>query len=177
VAREQELYEPFADWVRSTLEGTFVHVAVTGARRRQKGAGTKWSQPDVTAVTVANFEYLPGASVEAWTYEIKRLNEAGKIESVYEAAAHGRWAHRASLVVESFPDEEPVSTSVMGEVARLGLGLYVISHRRDGSGFSPRELLQPEAREPDRENVDELLRDFFRDEEESRQQYRQAIGR
>ena len=159
------------------MEGTFVHVAVTGSRRKKKGAGTKWSQPDVTAVTVANFEYLPGASVEVSTYEIKRYGEADKIESVYEAAAHGRWAHRASLVVESFADESPVSASVMAEVQRLGLGLYVVSHRPEGRGLAPREVLQPEAREPDPENLDELLQDFFRDNDERRQQYRQAIGR
>lgn len=100
------------------------------------GYARRWRAPSYTSRS--RDHVLPGASVEVSTYEIKRYGEADKIESVYEAAAHGRWAHRASLVVESFADESPVSASVMAEVQRLGLGLYVVSHRPEGRGLAPR---------------------------------------
>lgn len=63
-----------------------------------RGRGGRLGRREV--VTVANFEYLPGATVEVLSYEIKRAADADKLESVYEAAAHGRWTHRASLAVE-----------------------------------------------------------------------------
>lgn len=99
VEAETELYEPFSSWIESTLaEGgfAFARAAVTAGPRGRARASGKWSRPDVTALTVSNFELLPGAAVEARSFEIKRSSDAARIESVYEAAAHGRWAHRAS---------------------------------------------------------------------------------
>ncbi len=68
----------------------FAHVKVTADERRH--AGGKWSQPDATAVRVSRHEWLPGVTVEVLTYEIKPAHDAERLESVYEAAAHQRWA-------------------------------------------------------------------------------------
>jgi len=47
-----------------------------------------WSRPDATAVEVTTHEWLPEITLEVRSYEIKRLADAIKLESVYEAAAH-----------------------------------------------------------------------------------------
>lgn len=114
VTREYELYEPFVEWLRSSLEDqelAFSHVRITGYRR----GGGKWSRPDVTAVQVFRYEWLPDITVEVSTYEIKRSADSEKLESPYEAAAHGRWAHRASLIVE-MEEEQDVPPAVFDEV-------------------------------------------------------------
>jgi len=173
VGKESELYEPFARWVGASLSGgglRFSSVRVTGSPKGRKRSSGKWSRPDVTAVTVANFEYLPGATVEVLSYEIKRAADADKLESVYEAAAHGRWTHRASLAVETLPGESPVPDAVADEAERFGLGLYSMVRREQGS-WEIREVREPDFRGPEAENLDQLLREYFQTDHDERQQY------
>lgn len=96
---EHELYEPFRDWLIQELDTdtfVFAEAAVTARARRQG----RWRQPDVCQLTVTNFEWVPGATVELSSFELKRRADVRKLEAVYEAAAHGRFAHRANLVLE-----------------------------------------------------------------------------
>ncbi len=86
------------------------------ARARRQG---RWTQPDVCQLTVTNFEWVPGATVELSSFELKRRADVRKLESVYEAAAHGRFAHRANLVLEV--DGSP---EIVKDAERFGLGLY-----------------------------------------------------
>lgn len=56
--------------------------------RRTPDRDPVWSRPDATAVEVTTHEWLPEITLEVRSYEIKRLADAIKLESVYEAAAH-----------------------------------------------------------------------------------------
>jgi hypothetical protein len=102
VGKESDLYDPFVDWLKAELEGQpgFAHAKRTASAKGWASGSGKWSRPDVTAVQVITYEWLPQVTVEILSYEIKRYADAQKLESVYEAAAHQRWAHRASMVVE-----------------------------------------------------------------------------
>lgn len=142
----------------------------TASPKRRKRSSGKWSRPDVTAITVSNFEYLPGATVEVLSYEIKRAVDADKIESVYEAAAHGRWAHRASLVVEVLPGKPSMPDAVQDEAERFGLGLYAMTRRHEGT-WEIRQIRDPDLRTPEPENVDQLLREYFLADDGERQDY------
>lgn len=131
----------------------------------------------MTAVLVSGYEYLPGVSVEVSSFEIKRAADAEKLESVYEAAAHGRWAHRASLVVEQDGDSAPVSSTILEEISRFRLGLYAM-RRRDDGGFDVREIIEPSlTHESGAENVNDLLGYFLGEDVGLRAEYRRAIGR
>jgi hypothetical protein len=179
VTREYELYEPFVEWLRSSLEDqelAFSHVRITGTPRGYRRGGGKWSRPDVTAVQVFRYEWLPDITVEVSTYEIKRSVDAEKLESVYEAAAHGRWAHRASLVVEMEEDRD-VPPAVFDEVRRFRLGLYTIRRRSDDT-FDVKERLKPPLTSDSQpEDLTELLGYFLGDNRAVRQDYLRAIGR
>lgn len=101
VTKEDELYVPFRDWLQSTLTANpFAHARVTASPEGRKQSSGQWSRPDVTAIAVWQSEWLPRAEVLVSSYEVKRFRDAHKLESVYEAKAHGRWAHQANLVVE-----------------------------------------------------------------------------
>jgi hypothetical protein len=179
VALERELYEPFAKWLRSSLEDQglfFAEARVTGPPRGYKRKSGKWSRPDVTAVQVSRYDWLPDITVEVSTYEIKQAGDAKNLDIVYETAAHGRWAHRASLVVEQSGDSGPVPSDIFDEVRRFRLGLYAMRRRADGE-FDVREIIKPPlTHESQPEYMNELLGYFLGDDNMIRQNYRKAIG-
>lgn len=161
VALEDELYEPFRSWLEATLSGfAFQRVADTSSGRNRVRSSGKWSRPDVTAVTVSNYELLPGADVEVASYEIKRAVDLAKIlESIYEAAAHGRWAHRASLVQEVV-EGRTVPEDIVAEAGRFGLGVYTMTRRDDGR-WEVEELREPDHRLPEPQNLSDLIEYFL----------------
>jgi hypothetical protein len=163
VENESDLYSPFRSWLTSTgLAGgsAFGAAAITASGKGRVRAGGRWSRPDVTAVTVTNFELLPGATVEVSSYEIKRAADAERLESVFEAAAHGRWAHRASLVIERVDGTSEIDQEIRSEVERFGLGLYTMQ-RDSGGKWVTTELREPDIRQPDPQYVHDLLEYFL----------------
>ena len=103
VVREKDLYEPFAIYLRRELdpekegEGdagfSFGDAVVTATPKGYKRDGGRWSRPDVTQIRVlthARLSHLPAETVvEISAFEIKPFAAAEKLESVYEAVAHG----------------------------------------------------------------------------------------
>ena len=73
---------------------------MTGSARNRERAGGKSSRPDVSLVQVNSYEYLAQPVLDVTTFEIKKSSDAEDIRSVFEAAAHSRWAHLSYLVVE-----------------------------------------------------------------------------
>jgi hypothetical protein len=88
VGKESDLYDPFLAWLQAELDGQpgFAHAKRTASAKGWSSGTGKWSRPDVTAVQVITYEWLPQVTVEVLSYEIKRFADAQKLESVYEAA-------------------------------------------------------------------------------------------
>ena len=116
-----------------------------------------------------------------WTYEIKKRGDGIRLESVYEATAHGRFGHRTSLVIEEkWEDVEAAEAQdFLDEVERFGLGLYVIPPRVNGvvDADHIKEHTAPPPHSPDSSDVNDLLNDFLERDEVTRQRYRKAIGK
>lgn len=178
---EKELYEPFCEWLTSSgidQELAFFHVRDTSSPRGRKRSGGKWSRPDITAVQVFRYDWLPDIAVQVSTYEIKRAHDPEGLRSVYEAAAHGRWAHHASLVLEKEGDQEVVpSQAVLDEVRRFRLGLYTMSRGPAGTLDIKEVIKPPPTSDAEPEDLNELLEYFFQDNRELRQDFLRAIGR
>jgi hypothetical protein len=179
VKLEKELYEPFVDWLRSSLADQELHFAearVTATPKGYKAGSGRWSHPDITAVHVFRYDWLPEITVEVSSYEVKRAADATKLESVYEAAAHGRWAHRVSLVVEQTDEGDAVPAPIFDEVRRFRLGLYAM-RRRSSGGFEIREIIKPPlTHESQPEDLNELIGYFLGEKRELRNSYLKAIG-
>lgn len=179
VGKESELYDPFVEWLQAELEGQpgFAHAKRTASPKGWASGSGKWSRPDVTAVQVTTYEWLPQVTVEVLSYEIKRFTDAQKLESVYEAAAHQRWAHRASLVVELDREAGALPDAMLDEIRRFRLGLYTMRRRDDGS-FDIREGIEPvRADDPQPEDVNEMISTFVGRDNDLRNEYRRWIGR
>lgn len=179
VGKESDLYDPFLEWLQAELEGQpgFAHAKRTASARGWASGSGKWSRPDVTAVQVLTYEWLPQVTVEVLSYEIKRFADAQRLESVYEAAAHQRWAQRASLVVELDREAGALPDAMREEIRRFRLGLYTMRRRDEGS-FDIREV-DPPLRTDDAqpEDVNNLIDMFLGRDTELRNEYRRWIGR
>jgi hypothetical protein len=180
VAKESDLYEPFLHWVQAGFadQPGFAHVKKTASPAGWRSGGGKWSRPDVTAIQVIAYEWLPQVTVEISSYEIKKFADAQKLESVYEAAAHGRWAHRVSLVVELDRSSSALPDALLGEIQRFHLGLYVMRAREDGGfGFDIREEIAPPLNgAAELENVNDLIDTFLGRDANLRAEYRRFIS-
>jgi hypothetical protein len=75
VGKESDLYDPFLQWLQADLDGQpgFAHAKRTASAKGWSHGSGKWSRPDVTAVQVVTYEWLPSVTVEVLSYEIKRL--------------------------------------------------------------------------------------------------------
>lgn len=174
VHRESELYEPFKTWLEDEtppLEGavyTFTQITANG--KSQRRATGQWSKPDVVRITVTDHKMLPTEDVVVSTYELKPYKHARNLVGVFEASAHQRRAHNASLVVE-WPPADWVSPppGVVEECSRLGVGLYLIWDRE------AEQVLEPQTQSPPIAGLAEFIEDLLPSKEVAN--YLEAIGR
>ncbi len=76
------------------------------------------------ALRAERFALLPQVVLEVSSYEIKARGEP-QVEWVFEAAAHGKWAHRTSLVLDKSPEDLGVlDERILGEIKRFSVGPY-----------------------------------------------------
>jgi hypothetical protein len=93
VKLEKDLYEPFADWLKSSLEDqdlAFAEARITALPRGYRRSSGRWSRPDVTAVQVSRYEWLPEIAVELSTLR----DQASRVrnEARERVRSCGSWA-------------------------------------------------------------------------------------
>ena len=163
VDQERELYEPFRAWLQENSWSAgriiaFHDVALTDSPAGHPRRSGKWTRPDVTEIQVSQSEWLPGSQLEVRTYEIKKASDAKKLEGLYEALAHRRFAHRSSLVLEIEPGAE-IDEAIVDEVTRHGLGLFRIWLESNGADAVME--IAPRRHDPDPLPLEDLVRRYF----------------
>lgn len=113
------------DWAREMrLDPSEIHFEIT-AKQGKKQTGGTWTRPDISAVSVRTYQYLPNKFLDIWTFEVKPA-EALDITAVYEAAAHGSRATRSYALLQVPEDTEAVDEILERcerEATRLRIGL------------------------------------------------------
>jgi len=181
VENEKDLYKPLEKWLDDNYghdpkeSGDFFKVKITGGPSGHKRDSGQWSRPDLVMVQVNKFDFLQGCTLEVTTFEVKQHADEDDLRSVYEAAAHTRWAHNAYLVIEVPNAEYPVNERTTTELARFNIGLLAI-YRKNG-GYECIEKLEPIRHEPDPKELNQLLKIFFQEEEILQKQYKSFIGK
>lgn len=179
VKDEKDLYLPLKFWLESEWgkevdnDGDYYRVRVTSSPMGRKRNTGQWSRPDVTFVRVTKYEHLPSTIVEVTSFEVKRNADAKDLASVYEAAAHSRWAHNTYLVTEIASNDLDVDVSIRKECNRLGVGLLTVTKTHNKYYFA--EILEPKRQEPAPEDLDKFLKDFFADDEREQKQFKIRI--
>lgn len=178
VERESDLYKPLVDWLLSSLESQdrfYWGARVTASPQGRRRSSGQWSRPDVTSVEVWRSEWLPQVNLAISSYEVKRFCDAERLESVYEAKAQGRWAHRSNLIVEAPPEQDwQLPDEVLDEIKRFDLGLYVMVRRDDGS-YRIRQVIPAGTQHPEPALQADLLEYYFRNDRRNAELYKSAI--
>ena len=126
---ELELYEPLEAgfqtngiWSRLGIDRhqwVFQKTAAGGVR----GAG-RLSMPDFTLAAIKSWRFDPRRSLEIYSFEVKR--RAGtSVASVYEAVAHGRFAHHPYLVCPRSNLDRSLNSELKDACLKEGVGLIL----------------------------------------------------
>lgn len=106
--KESALYDRFHQTIQKEWVQEYDitdYVSEVSANRGRRDAGGKWTVPDVTLVSVDNYPFVPGKSVEVITFEIKPADAYG-VEGVYETASHSAFATKSYLALH-VPSGQP----------------------------------------------------------------------
>lgn len=125
--RELDLYGP----LEALLQTSTVFGAIGVASREfvfQKTAtggllgDGRLSRPDFTLAAIRSWRFDPQRTLEVYSFEVK--NRAGaSVSAVYEAVAHGRFAHHPYLVCPRSRFDPTFNSEILDACVREGIGL------------------------------------------------------
>lgn len=148
--KEEDFYEPFADWIVNELEEATKAIALGGNRFKDK-----WGTPDVIAVREARRSDIIRPPTEIISAEIK-LDIAGLITAFGQCCAYKLFSHKTYLVVPASASDEDIAR--LDSLARIfGVGLVLFdSDSPKNPEFTIRSRASRE--EPDMFYVNKYLR-------------------
>ncbi|WP_037138697.1 hypothetical protein [Rhodococcoides fascians] len=159
--RERKLYGPLVTTLREgwSVQHRSESVAVedTSSQGRRQTGGT-WTRPDIVAVSLKQYDFLPGKYLEVTTFEVKIADHIG-VTAVYEALAHRRRATH-SYVLLQVPAVRSTSLKPAIDDVRLvavehGIGVITFA---DESDFDTWDVLDEAVRN---DPNPEMLNDFI----------------
>jgi hypothetical protein len=157
---EIALYEPFLRVIQTgyVLDNDLNRwVCEITAAQGRRNTGGKWTRPDITLISEQTFIYVPGKVFDVITFEIKPDIDSA-MEGVYEAAAHGAFAHRSYL---AFPDSDeyddsPLFDRIVAECERFGIGLILFENVANWDTYDFQ--VSAERGQPDPQSVNEFIK-------------------
>lgn len=139
--REEDFYEPFAEWLQSDMEECTKAISLGGNKFRDK-----WGTPDVIGKRESKRSDIIQAPVEIVSAEIKP--DVGQLVTAFgQACAYCLFSHKSYLVVPSqSPQDEIARLDSLCQVFGIGLILFD-STNPSNPDFSIR--VRPRKQEPD----------------------------
>jgi hypothetical protein len=159
--REIQLYEPLratlaSDWAKDRVASP-IAVEITAQQGRRQTGG-RWSRPDIVAVEVKTYLYVPGKHLNVTTFEVKP-SDTIDVSAVYEALAHRRSATHAYVVFhvpeENAAELEPVVEEVCRVARSHGVGVITVGDPLRYETWDERE--EAVRFEPDPDRLDQFV--------------------
>jgi len=149
-AEEENLYEPFANWLVGELEECTKAIELGGNR-----FGGKWGTPDVIGVLRPRESDIYKPPTEVVSAEVK-TDTSQLVVAFGQACAYKLFSHKSYLVVPAESSEEDLSR--MDSLCQIfGIGLVLV--KTNGSSGPEFEIRLRAARhEPDSFYVNEVLK-------------------
>lgn len=117
--REEDFYQPFAQWLVDDLEECTNAIVLGGAR-----FGNKWGTPDVIGVRIADRDDLIKFQEEVTSVEIK-VDTQGLITAFGQACAYKLFSHRSYIVIPSAsPKEDKDRLTALAQIFGIGLVFF-----------------------------------------------------
>jgi hypothetical protein len=109
---EERLYAPVLQMLQSNWQQLFPGFPAptrlwvdSSPRQGRRMTGGRWSRPDLSAVTLNKYRYIPGPHLEVFSFEVKPRGQFN-ILGLYEALGHSRRANFAYVLFHIVPDAE-----------------------------------------------------------------------
>ena len=117
--KEEEFYEPFADWLVNDVEECTKAISLGGSRFRDK-----WGTPDVIGKRESKRSDIIQAPVEIVSAEVKP-DTTQLVTAFGQACAYCLFSHKSYLVVSNeAPDDEIARLDALCQVFGIGLVLF-----------------------------------------------------
>jgi hypothetical protein len=117
--KEEQFYEPFADWITSELEECTKAIALGGNRFKDK-----WGTPDVIGIREPKKSDIIKPPTEIVSAELK-IDRSGLIVAFGQACSYKLFSHKSYIVVPSQSQEEDIGRlDVLCRTIGLGLILF-----------------------------------------------------
>lgn len=167
VEREKDLYGPFVTILDAeAAENEEAALVIDTSALRKSG---KWSNPDVTKISVRKFPILKSHRVLLTTYELKQWKR-WNVDSVFEAASQRRFAHEAYVVLEWAKTEEVLGLEeILSVCSRFGVGLLTLHPYY--SSFHYIIQLEAEKHATSDDYVEEYLGNVFEKNDDAKRKY------
>ncbi|MFT4015028.1 MAG: hypothetical protein QM682_16895 [Paracoccus sp. (in: a-proteobacteria)] len=169
--RELELYPPVLrqlqkNWAKR-LGLDECHCEIT-AQQGRRDTGGSWSRPDLTAVGLKKYEFLPDRVLDVFSFEIKAAYDVS-IKGVLEALAHREAATKSYVVYHTagrdFADF-PEAIRIEEISVRHGIGVYAA---KDIDDFETWEEVSGATRgHPDPDNLETFIKRTLSDAAKSK---------
>ena len=117
--REEQFYEPFADWITKELEECTKAIGLGGSRFKDK-----WGTPDVIGIREPRKSDIIKPPTEIVSAELK-IDKSGLIMAFGQACAYKLFSHRSYIVVPTESLEEDIARlDVLCRTLGVGLILF-----------------------------------------------------
>lgn len=158
--KENDLYEPFIKvvkefWVKDNDIDEYL-IANTSNQGKKKTGG-RWTRPDVTLISIKNYQYVYGKIMEIVTFEIKPEDNYG-VESVFETASQSVFAHKSFLCIHlsSGKPETEEFDRIIRQCDLFGVGLIVFEKPDDWETYET--VVDPKRKDPDPYEVNSFIK-------------------
>ena len=153
--KEGNLYMPLKrglrKWAKNEDYPDDCIVEIIGAGGK-KGGGV-YSKPDLVLFAQRKYRYTPLKRIDVLTFEVKTADGYG-LPSVYETAAHSRFANKSYLVIQK-PPAGFADAKIKKECIRFQVGLIIMDSPEDPDTWE--FLYDPDRRDPDPDEVEEFI--------------------
>jgi hypothetical protein len=124
--KEEQFYEPFADWLVKELEECTKAISVGGNLFKDK-----WGTPDVVGVREPKKSDIVKLPTEIVSAEVK-IDSAGLITAFGQACAYRLFSHKSYIVVPVDSNEDDISRlDALARIFGIGLILFDATDPKD----------------------------------------------
>lgn len=156
--KERDLYAPFLETINHFFVSDYrikLFVSEITAQQGSRSTGGQWTRPDITLVAVKMHEFIPGKSIEVFTFEIKPF-WAINIDGVFEASSHSAFANRSFLAIHVAQDvPDALIDRLESECKRFGTGLILFNDVTDWGTYEIR--VDAQRHTPDADDTDQFI--------------------
>jgi len=157
---EKDLYDPFIKVIKefwANDNDIDDYIINNTASQGKKKTGGRWTRPDITLISMKNYQFIFGKIMDVITFEIKPEDNYG-VESVFETASQSIFAHKSFLCIHistGKPETEEFDR-IIRQCELFGVGLIVFEKPDDWETYET--IIDPKRREPDPYEVNAFIK-------------------